>query len=128
MCQMTIAYWCVFIMICLPYVFNQIAKFGMPLQENRRTREYLETLEGRRKRADWAHRNTLEVLPGFAAAVIIAQLCEASQDYLDAIAVFYVVLRIAYGVFYIYDKHILRSMIWMASFGCIIAIFVLAAL
>ena len=125
---MTIAYWCVFIMICLPYVFNRIAKYGMPFEENRRTREYLETLEGRQNRADWAHRNTLEALPGFAAAIIIAQLCEATQSYLDAIAITYIVLRIAYGLFYIYDQHILRSLSWMASFACIVAAFIVAAL
>ena len=124
---MTIAYWCVLFMIMLPYVFNQIAKRGMPLDENRRPREYLEALDGPAKRADWAHRNTLEVLPGFAAAVIIAHLCEADQDKMDVICVIYVALRIAYGIFYIFDRHVLRSLSWMASFACIVLLFVLSA-
>ena len=125
---MSIAYWCVFVMICLPYLFNQIAKFGMPIEDNRRPREYLDGLEGRQKRADWAHRNTLEVLPGFIAAVLVAHLCSVEQSYLDAICVSYVVLRVAYGFFYMADKHVLRSACWMMSFGCIVAMFVMAGL
>ncbi len=123
---MTIAYWCVLIMILLPYVFNQWAKKGMPIGNNRNPREYLADLEGHSKRADWAHKNTLEALPGFAAAVIIAHLCNANQDYIDTTCGIYIALRIAYGLFYIMDKHILRSLSWMSSMACILSLFIIS--
>ena len=124
---MTIAYWCVMAMILMPYLFNQIAKRGMPIDENRRPREFLKTLEGKAQRADWAHRNTLEALPGFIAAVIIAHLCAADQGKIDVLSATYVVLRLIYGFFYIMDKHVLRSLCWMCSFACIIMLFVISA-
>ena len=123
---MTIAFWCVLVMTLLPYVFNQQAKKGMPMKNNRSPREYLAELEGKAKRADWAHQNTLEALPGFAAAVIIAHVCNANQDHIDITCGIYIGLRIAYGFFYIIDKHILRSLAWMSSMACIIALFIIS--
>ena len=123
---MTIAYWCVLTMILLPYLFNTIAKRGMPLNNNKNPREYLKNVEGKNKRADWAHQNTLEAIPGFAAAVIVAHLCLVEQHTLDSIAVTYIALRVAYGFFYIADKDILRSISWMMSMFCVIGLFILA--
>ena len=95
----------------------------MPLAENRNPREYLQTIGGKKKRADWAHQNTLEAIPAFSAAVIIAHNAQGEQFIIDAISVSYVTLRIAYGFLYIFDKHILRSIVWMGSMICIIGLF-----
>ena len=125
---MTVAYWCLMTMILLPYIFNLFAKKNMPSHNNRNPREYLSEVTGKSKRAYWAHQNTLEALPGFAAAVIVAHQCQANQNHLDAICLVYIGLRVGYGLLYIYDRHVLRSAAWITSMACIIALFILAAL
>jgi uncharacterized MAPEG superfamily protein len=126
---MTIAYWCVLAAILLPYPWTGIAKFtsGFRPRDNHNPREYLEHLQGPAKRAHWAQLNTFESAPGFMAAVIIAHLAHAPQARIDAIAVAYVVLRLAYGVLYIADQAMLRSLVWAAGLGCVVALFVVAA-
>ncbi len=125
---MTIAYWCVLAAILLPYVWTYVAKFttGFRPRDNHNPREYLEKLQGPAKRAHWAQLNSFESIPGFMAAVIVSHLAGAPQDRIDAIAVAYIVLRLAYGVLYITDKALLRSIVWSASLACVIALFVIA--
>lgn len=127
---MTIAYWCVLVAIFLPYAFTVYAKFHGDFgpKQNHNPREFLGRLTGARQRANWAHQNSLEVLPGFAAAVIIAQLVGvAQQATLDAIAVAFVVSRVIYGLCYILDWASLRSLVWFFGMGCIAALFIVSA-
>lgn len=124
---MTVAFWCVLIAILLPYLFTGFAKFqgGFGPRENHNPRDFLNTLEGSRKRAHWAQQNSFEVTPGFIAAVIIAQLAHtAPQATIDGIAVAFVVSRLLYGICYIGDWASARSLVWFFGIGCIIALFV----
>ncbi|GAA5131248.1 MAPEG family protein [Alloalcanivorax gelatiniphagus] len=124
---MTLAFWCVLIAILLPYAFTGFAKFqgGFGLRENHNPRDFLNTLDGARKRAHWAQQNSFEVTPAFAAAVIIAQLAQtAPQNTIDGIAVAFVLSRVLYGVCYIADWASARSLVWFFGMGCIIALFV----
>lgn len=126
---MTTAYWCVLAAIILPYVWVSIAKFtsGFRLGDNHNPREYLEKLQGPAKRAHWTQLNTFESIPGFMAAVIIAHLAGAPQAQVDALAIAYIGLRVLYGVLYIADQALLRSLVWAAGLGCVVALFVVAA-
>lgn len=127
---MTIAYWCVFVTAYLPIVWTAAAKFtGKDFKEaeNRAPREYLEHLSGWRKRAHWAQLNGFEAFPPFAAAVIIAHLQQVPQAKLDLLAVSFVTLRVLHGIFYIRDLGYSRSVVWFASVGCVIAIFIACA-
>lgn len=126
---MTTAYWCVLVAILLPYIWTGVAKFtsGFRPRDNHNPREYLEKLEGAPKRAHWAQLNTFESAPGFMAAVIIAHLAAAPQAKIDAIAITYIVLRLLYGALYIADMARLRSLVWAAGLGCVVALFVVAA-
>lgn len=126
---MTLAYWCVLAAILLPYIWTGVAKFtsGFRPRDNHNPREYLEKLEGPAKRAHWAQLNTFESIPGFMAAVIIAHQAGAPQATVDAIAVTYIGLRLAYGVLYITDKAQLRSLVWAGGVACIVALFVVSA-
>lgn len=127
---MTIAYWCVLVAGLLPFVWTSAAKFtgrGFPLRYNHNPREFLDTLDGARRRAHWAQLNAFEAFPFFAAGIIIAQLAGATQAVVDVIALLYVLLRILHGVFYVLDKATLRSIVWFAAQGCVIALFVSAA-
>lgn len=124
---MTYAYWYLFAVMLLPYCFTVLAKMKHPNFNNRTPRDFLESLEGWRKRSHWAQLNSFEIFPGFAAAVIIAHLCNANQAHIDVIALSFFILRVLYGIFYIGDRPALRSLAWFGSLLCIIALFVLAA-
>ena len=79
--------------------------------------------------ADWAGRlrdlYAQEVLPGFAAAVIIAHLAATSpQGTIDGIAVAFVASRILFTVCYVADWASARTLVWAFGMGCIVALFV----
>lgn len=122
---MTLAYWCVFVAILLPLVFTFIAKFTGPYgpKANLAPREYLNSLDGFRKRSNWAQLNTLESIPGFMAAVIIAHQVGGDQSSIDTLAVSYIVLRLIYGVFYLANKGLLRTLAWTGALACILGLF-----
>lgn len=122
---MTTAYWCVLIAALLPYAFTGLAKSGR--YNNRKPRDSLEQLEGWRKRAHWAQLNGFEAFAPFAAAVIIAQLAQAPQGTVDKLAIAFIALRLIYGAFYLADVHVARTLTWIAAFGCVVALFVVAA-
>lgn len=124
---MTLAYWCVLAAIVLPYLNTAFAKFqgGFGPKQNHNPREFLETLEGSRKRAHWAQQNGFEVTPAFAAAVIIAHLAQTSpQGTIDGIALAFVVSRVMYTICYIADWASARTLVWAFGMGCIVALFV----
>lgn len=131
---MTIAYWCVLAAIFLPYACFGIARNRgrgsdeRRLRRNHYPRDFPNQLEGPAKRAWDAHLNSFESLPGFAAAVIIAHLAHASQSQIDALAVTWVLARIAYVAFYLTDRAALRSTTQFISLACVLGLFVVAGL
>jgi uncharacterized MAPEG superfamily protein len=120
---MTIALWCVLVAGVMPIVYAGIAKAGDKSFNNRRPREWYETVSGYRKRAWWAQQNSLEAFPLFAAAVLTAHIAGASQATADALAVAFIAFRFAYGVCYLADIHLARSLVWLGGFGCCVALF-----
>ena len=115
---MTIAYWCVMIAAFLPLLYTGIAKFSGPGFNNHTPRDFQAQLQGFRQRAHWAHLNSFEAFPPFAAAVIIAHQLGLQQSTLDALAIGFIVARLAYGAFYLADMATLRSLAWVAAVGC----------
>ena len=110
---MTIAYFCIVIAIFIPIFCVGYAKFSVKGYNNRSPREFLEKLEGRAKRANFAQLNSYETFPPFAAGVIIAhQLC-APQAAINFLALSFIAARILFVTFYIQDKHKLRSIVWV---------------
>lgn len=122
---MSIAYWCVFIAILLPTGFAWVAKSfgGFRLKHNSAPREFMGELTGWSQRANWAQQNTLESIPAFMAAVIIAHQMGGEQSTIDVLAVSYIVLRVLYGVLYIVDVAWLRSIVWTLALACILGLF-----
>jgi uncharacterized MAPEG superfamily protein len=131
---MTIAFWCVFIAVLLPYICFGIARnrgrgpSGERLRDNRKPRDFSSRIEGLAKRAWDAHLNAFESLPGFAAAVIIAHLVHAPQNQVDILAAVWVLSRVAHAAFYITDKSTLRSSAQFLSLACVLGLFVVAGL
>ena len=126
---MTIAFWCVLVVLLLPYVFAVLARAGTPKERYvRDPRGFNEGLTGWHRRAHLAQLNSFEAFPAFAAAVVIAHLAGTSQARLDATSVVFVVFRTLHGAFYLADKAALRSASWQAGMLCLVALFVFAAL
>lgn len=123
---MTIAYWCVLVAAILPIVLAGAAKSRGDF-DNRAPREWLGALEGWRRRANAAQNNSWEAFGPFAAAVIIAHAAGARHAVIDTLAVAFILCRIAYGLLYITDRASLRSIAWIAGFGCVIGLFIAAA-
>jgi len=128
---MTTAYWCVLIGAFMPLMWTATAKFGgarkMTPEQNRAPREFLETVQGMQKRAHWAQQNSFEAFPAFAAAVIISHLAGNAQGTIDLLAMGWVAARVGYGICYLADWGVLRSIVWGAGVACVVALFVTAA-
>lgn len=127
---MPIAYWCILAAALLPLLFTAIAKFGGGGRgfTNRKPRLFqAQLVDGYRARAHWAHLNSIEAFPPFAAAVLVAQQLQAAQGRVDALALAFVGLRLVYGALYLADLALLRSLVWAGGLACVIALFVIAA-
>ncbi len=121
---MPLAYWCVLIAALLPYALAKYAKLGVP-SDNRYPREDYENFPPKHRRAYAAHQNALESFPFFAVAVVIALTMGAPVYWVNVLAVLYVLLRIAHGLLYIFNKPPLRSAVFAAAMAVNVAIFVL---
>jgi uncharacterized MAPEG superfamily protein len=126
---MTIALWCVLAGILMPFLWTGIAKSKgrYDFQANRQPRQFLATLSGAAGRAHGAQLNSFEAFPAFAAAVLVAQFAHATQHIVDAWAIAWVLLRLIYGVLYVADMAVCRSLVWFAALACVIGLFVSAA-
>ncbi len=122
---MSIAYFCVFIAIFLPLVFAGMAKSAGQF-DNAQPRVWLANLSGWQQRANWAQQNTFEAFPAFAAGVIIAHQLGGAQIWLDALAVAFLLFRVAFGAAYIADKPVPRTWAWVGGFACTIGMYVVA--
>lgn len=125
---MPIAYWCVLLAGLMPVLTVAIAKYGRPDYDNSAPRAWMEKLEGRRRRADYAHRNHFEAFPFFAAGVIIAQQLAAPGAAIDLLALAFIAARIAYTLLYLGDRPLWRSLTWTLGYLCVIGLFLLAGL
>ncbi|MEY1660932.1 MAPEG family protein [Isoalcanivorax beigongshangi] len=127
---MTTAYWAMLAAILLPYLFTFFAKFRGDFgpKQNHNPREFLQTLQGSRQRANWAQQNSFEITPAFLAAVLVAHtIGQIAQPTLDQLAVAFVISRLVYGLCYIADLAILRSLVWFVGVAIIVALFVMSA-
>lgn len=125
---MSIALWCVVLAGLMPYVWTGVAKARGERFNNRKPRQWQATLEGVPARAHAAHLNAFEAFPLFAAAVIIAQMQGAAQGPVDGLAILYITFRIAFGLAYLADAHLLRSALWFGALLSNLGLFVLAAM
>ncbi|MEN9886115.1 MAG: hypothetical protein RL758_693 [Pseudomonadota bacterium] len=126
--RFTIAYWCIFFVVILPYLCTLLAKFGGRAQfggkyDNANPRQWLTRLTGWPARANAAQANSFEAVPFFIAAVLIAQQMKALQGTLDMMCVLFVVLRLLYILLYIANVSSLRSMVWFMAFAVNVSIF-----
>ncbi len=111
----------------MPYALTLTAKAGaFTARDNHQARVWQSQLTGWRQRAHWAHQNAFEAFPIFAAAVIVAHLAAPGSTTAAAAAWGFVVARVAYSACYLADLAALRSIVWFASIGCVLALFATA--
>ena len=126
---MTIAIVCVILAAFLPIIAAGIAKFGPSENtgsapyDNNQPREWLAKQTGLRARANAAQANTFESLPFFYVAIAIAMILQAPQARIDALAIGYLLARVAYIACYVMDWANLRTMVWLVGFACTVALF-----
>ena len=115
---------CVLVASLMPIVCAGIAKsgtFSKPPSEggydNNAPREWMARQQGWRQRANAAQSNCFEALPFFIGAVLLAQQAGADQGRVDALALSFIVLRIAYVGCYLGDRALARSVLFIAAFA-----------
>ncbi len=126
---MTLAYWCVFIAMFLPWLSAAYAKKqgGFSGKDNHDPRDFLAHTQGAAKRANAAQQNGYEIFAPFAAAVIIAHVTgNAAQGWINFWAVLFVVSRVAFIYCYIKDTASLRSVMWLIGLVAILALYFMA--
>ncbi len=128
MTNMTLAQWCVLLAALMPIVCAGIAKsgmFGKPRRDggydNELPREWLARQTDWRARANAAQANCFEALPFFIGAVVIAHQHGAQQTWVDAAALVFVLLRVAYVACYLRNLANLRSLAWVGAMAVNVA-------
>lgn len=124
---MTTALWCVLVAALLPYLATTIAKAGGERYDNRDPRAWLQRQGGWRQRANAAQANAFEAFPFFAAAVIVAQMLQAPQERVDALALIFVAARLGHLGSYLAGWHWARSVAWLLGWLACIVLFVSGA-
>ena len=131
---MTIAYFCIIVACLLPIGCAGLAKsrgFGRPRREggfdNEQPREWLAKLTGWQARANAAQANSFEALPLFVGGVLVAHQLQAAQDTIDALALAFIAVRLAFVGAYLADKASLRSVIWFAGVVISVTLFFIGA-
>lgn len=119
---MPIAIWCILAAAILPLVAVFPAKLNREF-DNARPRDPAYWKDGFRARAQWAAANGYEAFPFFAAAVFVGMSQGGAQDWIDRLALLFVVLRCIYIFCYWADRASPRSLAWAASFLTILGIF-----
>ena len=130
---MTIANWCVVAACILPVITIGLAKGSTARlsrknggYDNHHPREWAAKLSGWQARAVAAQSNGFESLPLFIAAVVLAQQAHAEQSTLDALALSFIAIRMAYIALYLLDYAVLRSLVWGLGVAACIAIMALS--
>jgi uncharacterized MAPEG superfamily protein len=124
---MTIAEWCIFGAVLLYLGTVAPAKaFGHRDFDNGAPRDLRFYEHPVRKRALGAHINGIETFPFFAVAVLLAEFRQAGQSWIDALAVAFLVTRVAFVLAYVGDKPTTRTVLWNAAFAFNLGIFFLS--
>lgn len=123
------AIWAIMAACVLPFIFAFVAKgFGdFSLADNAEPRKVLAKMTGLPARADAVQKNSFETLPMFLASVTLAMLFFVPQSVVNYLAWAYVAFRVLYGVVYLLNWAVIRSVVWALSMACVFMLFYLTA-
>jgi len=127
---MTFAYFSILIFALFNSLCSLLAKKSARLldaEANREPRRHRAQASGKAARLFAAEQNGYEMLPLYAAAIIIAHATgEAAQGTINFWATLFLLSRVAYIWAYAQDKATARSAIWGVGMICVIALFIAA--
>jgi uncharacterized MAPEG superfamily protein len=127
---MTIPFWCLFIVVLLPYVLAGVGGYYRKKtfgdMDNKSPRAQAAQLEGEGARAYAAQQNAWEALAVFAAAVFIAHLSNANQKLSAIASVLFVVTRIIHPIVYIKNIDKARTGIFVVGVACCLWLIILS--
>jgi uncharacterized MAPEG superfamily protein len=128
---MTTPFWCLFIAAVLPYVLSSLGGYFRVRQlgtlDNKHPRIQKMQLEGIGARVFGAEQNAFEILPVFAAAVLVSHLAGADAARAAQLSEAFILTRILHPILYAANQDMLRSVVFLAGLGCCIALFVISA-
>lgn len=126
---MTIAFWCLMIAAILPLTMAWVAGYFRHQQfgvvDNKLPRAQCSQLTGAGARAVAAQQNSWEALAVFSAAVLVSHLGGADPERAGLAAIIFIAARVLYVLCYLADKDLLRSLSFIAGFGCCIWLFLM---
>ncbi|KAA8732147.1 MAPEG family protein [Acinetobacter qingfengensis] len=104
----------------LPYIFAFIARLrsGYKRHLHGSPREYLATQTGLVARANAVQQNSFEGLPLFIAAMLMADYLVVPDYFSIMLGSVYILLRILYGISYLCNAHLIRSILWVLATLC----------
>jgi len=126
---MTLLIWTLIIAALLPYLAKGPVAYAMNKlggYDNNHPRAQQAKLTGFGARALAAHQNAFESLILFAAAILLAISTNNIGSTIQYLAIIYIVARIAYNILYLVNLGTLRSLSWLVSLICSIAIMFLS--
>ncbi len=129
---MTTPFWCLLIVILVPYVLSGVAgylktqQFGSLDNENPRDQAAQFEPGSAGRRAVAAQQNAWEAVAVFTAAVVVAHLAGASSGASAMAAIAFLVARIAHALCYLSGLGTLRSLSFMVGIACCFWLFGLA--
>ena len=124
---MTIAEWCLFGAVILYLLTLAPTKALAPREfDNANPRDLRFYEHPIRKRVLGAHINGIETFPFFAAAILLAEFRNASQNWIDGLALAFLVTRIAFVLAYVADRATLRTVLWNVAMAFNVGIFFLS--
>lgn len=128
---MTTAFWCLLVVIVIPYVLAGVGGYFRMRQfgavDNKYPRLQAAKAEGIGARAVAAQANAWEAVPVFASAVIVSHLSGADPGRAATLAELYVLARIGHAVCYLGNWDIARSLVFLVSLALAVALFVQGA-
>jgi uncharacterized MAPEG superfamily protein len=128
---MTLPLWSLLAAVLLPYVWftiaNPLRKTEFGTLDNRHPRLQEAKQTGMGARASAASSNAFEALSVYAPAVLVAHLLSPESALAPKLAVAWLALRIAHGVFYIGDKPAARTACFALGSACAISLFLVGA-
>jgi len=121
---MTIAEWMIFasVILCLLTV-APVKAIGHRTFDNSNPRDPAFYKPGIASRALGAHINGIETFPFFAVAVLLAEFRQQPQHWIDALAVGFVAVRLAFVFAYLVNRPTTRTLLWNLGFALNLAIF-----
>lgn len=119
---MSIALWCILVAAILPILSAFPAKLSSDF-DNASPRDPNYWRNGFRARAKGAQANGFEAFPLFAVAVFVAMSQGANGEWIDRLAVLFILLRLIYIACYWLDRPTPRSVAWAAAFFTCVGLF-----